>query len=154
MLGEMHIKLTEIEMEMAAYVGCRRRTESRARNRKQGPGYNEADAWRNDIEGAAAELAYCKAMGIYWPGSLNSFKDPDCGLMTQIRQTNHENGCLIVRDRDPDEHFYVLVVGHCPTFRIVGWMKGVDAKKNVYVRSPGDQNPAYFVPQKELIKDW
>ena len=150
----MLVRLTEIEMEMGSFVGCKRRAESRAKNRKQGAGYNEADAWRNDIEGACAELAYCKALGIYWPGSINSFKDADCGKLTQIRQTHHLNGSLIVRDRDPDNHFYVLVVGHCPEFEIVGWIKGHDAKKNEFLRCPGDQNPAYFVPQNKLIKEW
>tara|TARA_E500000331_G_scaffold269377_1_gene260844 strand:+ start:116 stop:568 length:453 start_codon:yes stop_codon:yes gene_type:complete len=150
----MLVKLTEIEMEIAGHVGVRRRAESRARNRAQGPGYNEAEAWRNDIEGAAAEMAYCKGMGIYWPGSVNSFKDADCGKLTQVRQTHHHNGCLIVRDRDPDEHFYVLVVGHCPAFNIVGWIRGFDAKKNEFVRCPGEQQPAYFVPQKKLNPEW
>ena len=152
--SNMIVKLTEIEMEIAAFVGCKRRAESRARNRAQGPGYNEAEAWRNDIEGAAAEMAYCKATGIYWPGSINSFKGPDCGELTQVRQTHHQNGCLIVRDRDPDDHFFVLVVGKCPTFNIVGWIRGFDAKKNEFVRCPGEQDPAYFVPQNKLSSTW
>ena len=67
----MQVKLTEVEMEMAAFIGSKRRAESRAKNRQQPQGYNESDAWRNDIEGAAAELAYCKGMQIYWPGSVN-----------------------------------------------------------------------------------
>lgn len=150
----MQVRLTEIEMEMASLVGCKRRAESRAKNRQQPQGYNESDAWRNDIEGAAAELAYCKATETYWPGSINSFKDADCGKLTQIRQTHHLNGSLIVRDNDPDTHFYVLVVGHCPIFNIIGWIRGVDAKKNEFVRCPGDMNPAYFVPQKHLNKEW
>ena len=29
-----------------------------------------------------------------------------------------------------------------------------DAKKNEFVRCPGDMNPAYFVPQKHLNKEW
>ena len=148
------IRLTEVEMEMAAFIGAKRRAESRAKDRKQGPGYDEAAAWRNDIEGAAAELAYCKAVGIYWPGSVNSFKGPDCGKKTQIRQTHHLNGSLIVRNKDNPDHFYVLVVGTCPYFKVVGWIRGFDAKKNEFVRCPGDMNPAYFIPQKHLIKEW
>lgn len=148
------VRLTEVEMEMAAFIGAKRRAESRAKDRKQGPGYDEAAAWRNDIEGAAAELAYCKAVGIYWPGSVNSFKGPDCGKKTQIRQTHHLNGSLIVRNKDNPDHFYVLVVGTCPYFKVVGWIRGFDAKKNEYLRAPGGDNPAYFVPQKDLKKDF
>ena len=148
------IRLTEVEMEMAAFIGAKRRAESRANDRKQGPGYDEAAAWRNDIEGAAAELAYCKAVGIYWPGSVNSFKGPDCGKKTQIRQTHHLNGSLIVRNKANPDHFSVLAVGTCPYFKVVGWIRGFDAKKNEYLRAPGGDNPAYFVPQKDLKKDF
>ena len=154
MVGAIDVKLTVMDSQSGARVGCARRIESMDSNRNQGFGYNTADAWRNDIEGACAELAYCKALDIYWPGSINTFKEPDCGKKTQVRWTHHINGSLIVRDKDPDDHYYVLVVGACPDYRVVGWIMGYDAKKNEYLRCPGEQSPAYFVPQNKLNNTW
>ena len=152
--GIIDVKLTVMEAQDGARTGCARRIESMDSKRKQPLGYDTSDAWRNDIEGACAEFAYCKARGIHWSRSVNTFKDADCGHLTQVRWTHHINGSLIVRDGDPDDHCYVLVVGACPSYRIIGWIKGEDAKKNDYIKSPGELEPAYFVPQNKLSSAW
>lgn len=154
MHGPIDTKLTVMEAQDGARIGCARRIESMDSKREQPLGYNSSDAWRNDIEGACAEFAYCKAMNIHWSRSINTFKDADCGNLTQVRWTHHVNGSLIVRDGDPDDHCYVLVVGACPSYRIIGWIKGHHAKNNDYLKSPGELEPAYFVPQNKLSSTW
>jgi hypothetical protein len=147
--------LTQQEMEMASFVGCKRRCESKSKSRKDNDnlknvGFKEMDFWGIDIEGAAAEMAYCKFTNQFWSGSVNSFKAPDCGSDIQIRSTKLNNGCLIVREKDPDSDYYVLVSGIAPEFIICGWIRGSDAKKKSYERAPNNRTPAYFVPQSAL----
>jgi hypothetical protein len=56
-----------------------------------------------------------------------------------------------VRDNDPSDRYYFLVVGEPPTFRVAGWIKGVDAKQDQWLRNPGKgRKQAWFVPQHHL----
>ena len=146
----MTIILTDIEMELAALVGIRRRTESKAKGRADNHGYNGTRAWDIDIEGAAAELAYCKARGKYWGGTLNGFKDADQGERVQIRHSALPEASLIVRPEDNPDHYYVLVTGSAPVFTLVGWMLGADATDQRFWKEPNGRPGAFFVPQSEL----
>jgi hypothetical protein len=146
------VTLTREEVEIAAMIGCRRRAESKDRGRIDNHGLGKADFWGIDIEGAAAEMAYCKFRGKFWSGSVNSFKGPDCGENVQIRSTHHDYGSLIIRHQDPDNDFYVLMVGVSPTFKVCGWIKGVDGKSEAFAQSPNGRPPAFFVPQHRLNK--
>jgi len=154
-----YVTLTQEEMEIAAMVGCRRRSESKsmARGDKHGlgndgkkPYSDNSDFWGMDIEGAAAEMAYCKFRDKFWSGSVNSFKKADCGQNVQIRSTHHETGSLIIRSDDSDDDFYVLLVGTSPTFRVCGWIKGTDGKSEEFTRAPNGRPPAFFIPQHKL----
>jgi len=144
--------LTQAEIVMAKAAGKLRRSESIRQGLIPAHGCSEnyGSLLKMDMEGAAAEMAYCKYRRIYFSGVVNNFKEADVGSLVQIRSTIHENGCLIVRNDDDEYHYYVLVVGEIPRFGMAGWIKGVDAKRRRFVRSPNNRPPAYFVPQKEL----
>ena len=64
-------------LEIAALVGAMRRAESKTSGRPDNHGFSGADAWDIDIEGAAAEMAYCKFRDRYWTASVGSFKEAD-----------------------------------------------------------------------------
>jgi len=144
------IVLTEIEMEIAAMVGCRRRSESRSNSREYAHGFDGSGGWDIDIEGAAAELAYAKYRGQYWPATVCSFKHADVGANVQIRSTPHANGSLIIRDDDNAEHFYVLLTGTAPTFQVRGYIQGISAQNDEWRQAPNGRPAAYFVPQSAL----
>lgn len=146
------ITLNQTEIAMAAYIGSLRRTESIRQKLTPAHGYSGEDIWGMDIEGAAAEIAYCKHEGIYWGGTVNTFKEADAGKCIQIRSTQLRNGCLIVRKGDNEDHFYVLVIGKIPHFEVVGYIQGRDAKKDEWKKSPLGREPAWFVPQSALTK--
>ena len=146
------VTLTQEEMEIAAMIGCRRMAESLANRRLSYEWHLPDDTWGTDIEGAAAEMAFCKAMNRFWSGSVNTFKDADVGENVQIRATTHSNGCLIVRDNDPDDEYFVLVVGKAPDYSVKGWILGGDAKQDEYKKAPNGDPPAYFVPQRALTE--
>lgn len=143
------VKLNTDELSMATLVGIRRRIESLHAGRKNNHGYSGDDAWFIDIEGACAELALAKFLGLFWDGSVNTFKRPDVGSI-QVRHTKYRDGCLIVRNPDADDEIHVLVRGEAPNYEIVGWISGKDARKRGKLRAPSGRPPAYFVDQENL----
>ncbi len=144
------VTLTEDEMAVASLIGCKRRCESKSRSRSDNHGLKDADFWGIDIEGAAAEMAYCKYRNIFWSASVNSFKKADCDYNVQIRSTKYANGKLIIRNDDSDTDVFVLVTGVAPTFCVCGWIKGIDGKVEQHVSAPNGRERAFFVPQQSL----
>jgi len=147
------IELTYEEMLIATLAAGLRRCRSKTKDWSDAHGYEGDAAWDIEVEGCAAELAYCKYRNVYWEATLDSFKKADVGTNVQVRHTVLDNGRLIVRDDDNNEHFYVLVTGRAPKMKIRGWIKGADAKKETYVNAPNNREPAYFVPQ-EMLKSF
>jgi hypothetical protein len=144
------VTLTWRELAIAAGVGVQRRIRSMAQGLTDSYGYNgEEDVWTREINGAAAEMAVAKALGIYWDAGVNTFKLPDVGDL-QVRHTVRVDGCLILRSHDSDSDSYVLVVGKPPELTIVGGIQGCDGKSDEWIRDPGSVRPAYFVPQSSL----
>lgn len=145
----MEIVLSDAEMTMAANVGVMRRISSIKQKLKNIIKLTEYEKWGIDICGAFGEMAVAKALGLYWEGGVDTFKAPDIGQF-QVRSSRHTNGRLIVRDNDHDDDIFILVVGKAPSFEIVGWIKGKDAKTDAYLDNPNELRPAWFVPQEAL----
>ena len=143
----MNITLEPYEIIMGAMVGVRRRVSSIAK--KLDRGSTQGDPWGIDIEGALAEVAVAKALGIYFSGSVDTYKSPDLAGI-QVRWTPLDQGRLIVRDQDNDNENYILVTGTCPNYKISGWIEGFNAKDSQYISAPNGRSAAYFVPQESL----
>ena len=150
--------------QFAATIGVKRRVQSLQFSK--GPEYhkrphNPARMWKNDIEGAGAELAFDKFLGVEWNAGINTFKQPDV-LEYQVRSTTIPNYSLVVRQKDSDYDKYVLVIGysmymwdfHPPTYYIVGWIPGKDAKRSEWSYSPRENFHYYLVPQEDLDKEF
>lgn len=141
------IELTGYEIYIGACVGVARRLASLKRGETNK--VNNLDfGWHSDIEGALAELVVAKLLGIYWNGSVNTFKAPDLAQI-QVRHTQHANGSLIFRPGDATEDRFVLVTGTHPDYIVRGWLDGADCNLDEYWR---DDVPkaAWFVPQRAL----
>lgn len=150
MSGMQTVKLSMEEMAMVSLISGLRRGESKTNGRKDNHGFSGEQAWDIEIEGCAAEMAYCKMRGQYWNGSVCSFKEADAGSNVQIRHTTLPKGSLIVREDDNEEHYYVLVTGRAPTLHVCGWIRGKEAKQAQFRRAPNGREAAYFVPQNAL----
>jgi len=148
----MEVRLTWPEVFAATQVGMMRTLASLKNQRHDMAGYVKNDAyWDADIQAAAAECAVAKALGKYWPASVNTFKGkPDIPPDIEVRQTHHANGRLLIRERDDPGYKYVLVTGRIPTFEIRGFILGNDGKNHLFQDAPNDRAPAYFVPQDKL----
>jgi len=146
----MKTTLDPYELQVAAFIGCRRRVETLKSSLKDAHGFDGGGAWDIDVMGAAAEMALAKMLNIYWCGDVNTFKLPDVGAL-QVRSTSLGHGSLIVRENDADDDVFVLMLFERPsTFRFGGWMTGEEAAQRKYRRAPNGRPPAYFVPQADL----
>ena len=147
MTGE--VTLSNYELFAAASVGIRRQIEALQDGLPDSAGF-EGEGWSNHIEGAAGECAYAKFQDRFWSGSVNTFKSTGDVGATEVRTRSRPDYDLIVRDNDPNDAYFVLVVGTAPRFRVVGWIRGADAKRPEYRKEHGGRPAAYFVPQTEL----
>lgn len=150
----MNVKLTASEVLMASNVG--RSRHMRALLREQRPRFAEeypGRLWAAHIEGACAELAVAKVLGVYWAGTIDTYRAADMvflGHDVEVRW-RADGAFLKVRERDPDDRVVVLVKGQCPAYEIVGWILGRHAKENMWRRDPHQRGkPAYFVPWNNL----
>lgn len=104
-----------------------------------------------EVMGACGEMAAALALNVFWSPSVNTFHGTsDLPGNIEVRSTTERGYSLIVRDNDPPNRIYVLVVGEPPTLTVVGWMTGTDARQDRFLRDPHSHRPAWFVPQSEL----
>lgn len=142
------IKLAWHEAAMASEVGRMRHLASIKAGLQDAHGCT-SEGWSEHIEGACGEMAVAKMLGIYWDGSVNTFKSNDLpGL--QIRTRSKDDYDLIVRKHDADDSIFVLVTGRCPSYTVRGWARAGDVKKQEFERDYGGRAPAWFVPQSAL----
>jgi hypothetical protein len=126
--------------------------KSKKRNWVRNPNW---DGWKNDIEGSIAEMMFAKFRRQYWDFNVYTkrdrrlFKAGDVGGF-EVRWTERLNGSLILRTDDSPGSYFVLVVGECPNYWIVGWIKAVDGMKDEYLDAPHDGPESWFVPQSAL----
>lgn len=145
------VTLTWHEAAMAVEVAKLRRLAS-LKNGRTPSANGRKDGWTEDMEGACAELAVAKHFRIYWGGSVDTFKsEPDVGHL-EVRATSHPSGRLIIRHDDADDAKFVLAVGVCPTYRLVGWLFGREGKQDRWLTDPtgSGRARAFFVPQDDL----
>jgi hypothetical protein len=135
---------------MAAQIGVLRQLEAVRKGLPDRHGFDGDTGWTIHIEGAAGEIAAAKALGLYWGGTVNTFKtEGDVGNI-EVRTRSKPHYDLLVRDNDKNESVFVLVTGKSPKYNVVGWILGKDAKKTEWYADYGNRPPAYFVPQNCL----
>lgn len=138
------IQLSPDEIYLAASHGLlRRRAKLRGETRDRAQ--RSASTWDNEIEGACAELAFCKFRQIYWTGS-EGIRARDGGDV-DVRWTKHLNtGGLILYDKDDPNLVIVLMEGFAPEYRLVGWLRAGEGKRQEWK----DRAGYYLVPRQHL----
>lgn len=141
------VLLSRSEMRIAADVGVLRQLGALDRPDAHGL---LGSGWNEHIEGSLGEMAFAKALGVYWAAPINTFKEGgDVGAF-QVRTRSNDNYDLLVRPTDRDEDIFVLVVGQRGIYRVVGWLYGRECKRPEWLKTYGGRPPAYFVPQEAL----
>lgn len=137
--------LTADEVHMASCHGIYRRIQKLS-GLRQDREQRGRSTWDNEIEGACAELAFCKLMGMYWSG-VSSIRSRD-GHRMEVRWTHYEkNGGLIVYPGDHTDDIFVLVTGLAPTYTLAGWAVGGEAKDPSF---KDDLGGYYLLPRDRL----
>jgi hypothetical protein len=147
------ITLTQHELHFAASVGVTRHIEAILGNKPDAHGLktDKGEGWYLHIEGATTELAVAKCLNRFWNGSFNTYKKGgDIGAKIQVRRRTKLWYDLLVREDDDNDSIFVLAIGIAPTYRIVGWLVGKEAKQNRWIREYAKRPSAYFVPQQFL----
>ncbi len=147
----MIVTLEWHEVMLAAGVGMRRHIAALRAGRPDRHGFNGQTGWTIHAEGACGEMAIAKALGLYWNGSVDTFKSfGDVGAL-QVRTRSRPEYELIVRPDDSDDDTFVLITGTAPTFTVVGAILGGLAKRDEWLQDYGGRPAAYFVPHSELV---
>lgn len=142
--------LTSEEMLSGVLIGSRRRIVSMQKNLNTG---TSERSWDKEIEGALAEVALAKHLGVYMDPSLGKYKAQDVGAF-HVRHTELDNGFLIIRDQDP-EGTYVLLTGKAGRYSIKGCIDSKDARQmNDCRKAPNNREESWFIPQDRLDKVW
>lgn len=150
----MTVHLEWHEVLMAAQIGIQREVEAIKRSSADRRP-NIKHSWDQCIRGALGELAACKALGVFWDGSVNTYRrKPDIMPNIQVR-TRPEDGPrlqydLIVRRSDKDTDAFVLVAGQRSAFVVRGWITGREAKAPENMRNYDGHEMAWFVPRSSL----
>lgn len=142
------VTLSWYEAAMASHVGWMRQLKAMMAGKQDSHGY-DGEGWSEHIEGACGEMAVAKLLGIFWDGSVNTWKANDLpGL--QVRTRSRHDYDLIVRPGDDDESTWVLITGRCPAYCVRGWIEGRNAKRPEWLANHAGRQPAYFVPANQL----
>src|SRR3990167_2428715 len=145
------VELSSIEQELASWVGLQRQLQSLRAERRDRFANNKDNGYSIHIEGAQAELAVAKGLGIYWGGEINTFHAPDLDNRIQVRSTKRLDGHLIIRPDDNLEDIYFLVINRFPCFDLIGWITGREGmSQDLLVDKNNHYQPAYFVPRAVL----
>lgn len=97
-----------------------------------------------------AEIAVAEYFGLadYMPSNTAYKNEADVGANIEVKYTHRQEGDLLIRHRDRDSDYGVLVIGDMDAFYIVGWYSIKEAKTEVYGKHhlPG----CYLVPNAQL----
>lgn len=151
----MHKRPTVIlslaEIAAAAVTGVSRRLKSVQRLKDRNDRIQGGNCWEIDIEGACAEAAVAKYLGLYWDHSIGRYhgQGGDVGEY-QVRHTSLSDGHLLLRPVDPPEPIYILVRGVAPRFEIAGWITGEYAKHPSRCCNPNNAGECYLTPWDSL----
>lgn len=149
------VRLEAAELMVAAEVGAMRRVRSVCDKLNKNKHALISD-WATDINGAAAEMAVAKHLGVYWnPRVANLQNGDDYKALDvagwQVRSTIYPSGHLIIRENDPDGQQYIFVVSTAPTFRLVGTFCSTDAKRDEFKYTDGQGFEYWRVPQERML---
>lgn len=148
------IVLNAAEQKLAHYLAKCRHEKNRhhgVSNARIGP---QSD-YETDLEGIAAEIAFCKVMNVYPDTQTDEWKDADAITPSMgavdVKATKYKNGRLLVRTTKVDKAIdaYALMVGVFPRYLFAGWVPASEliTEENIKDLGRGD---TYVLDQNRL----
>lgn len=157
------VSLNEIEVRICTEIAKARYESNRAQNvtnARIGGQSNEA----TDLEGVAAELAFCKLFNLYpgqslviAPRSASRYEDAGdatlhSGHQVDVKATVYPSGKLTAPPwkHNPLVDCYALMIGACPTYTFRGFMTREELIRKDRLGTLG-HGPTYIAYQTELV---
>lgn len=108
--------------------------------------------WFNDeVIGACGEIAVAKLGKFYFVPRLNEFHSvPDVFRDVEVRSTDRDDGCLVIRDNDVLERRFILAILNDSDVVLAGWIYGTEGAKSEYLGNPNNNTSAWFIPINKL----
>ena len=149
----IEITLNEIEIRLAKCVGKKRFELARKKGRANLRVGGQSD-YETDLNGAAGEIAFCKAMNVYPNLIVGEIDEYDADIpegTVDVKTTKYRNGRLLaVRSKKMRQaDLYALLTGKIPHFRFIGMAKGSELFKDENIKDLG-RGPGYVLDQSEL----
>ena len=143
------VKLESYEMNVAVAVGTARNASAILKASKNVYDGDPVRYWGQHIDGAGAEMAFAKFIGLYWDGSVDTYRK-SCGDLphTGIDVKHSKDGFWKVKDRDKGE--LVLVSGTMPDFVIDSYCNSDEVKSASPQISVGLWNVAESVKRRNF----
>jgi hypothetical protein len=151
------IVLNEAEQRLAKFLAKSRYMKNRQSNTKDGK-VGPQDCETTDLEGIAAEIAFCKMVNVYPDLQLDERPEHDatlpCGTTVDVKATKYKNGKLLAVpgkvDKSDGLDTYSLVVGEFPgPYEFKGFCKREELLRQERLTNLG-YGPTYAAEQKEL----
>lgn len=146
------IRLNSNDIRWATQVGQTRwRRAQQRRSKARFANAKEVD----HIDGAGGELAFCRALGLPWPASIDSYSHenkPDVYPNWEVRTLRRMRG-IKVTEEDHEDRLVVWVRGQMPSFEIMGYIRAGGAKQHAdWYQDPGGRGRAFWkVPEARMI---
>ncbi|HMH16187.1 MAG TPA: hypothetical protein VK578_24030 [Edaphobacter sp.] len=151
------VTLDNYEIEWAKLVGFYRFSESERDGKTQSDGSNDANGLRNHQQGAAAELALTKFLGMKWNATVNTYNNfPDLDGYLECRSKQDRQHYMRLyprRDRAKGAAIFVSVTSldsNLSTFRVDGWTLGSETMIPKYLKKNNWGREEWQLPLSEL----
>ena len=155
----MDIELNRCEQKIAIFLAKARYSNARSKGVADGKMGGQSNEM-TDLEGIAAEIAYCKAMNVY-PDTevdLDTANLPPYDAVTRhgvtidVKATKYRNGHLLAvlgkkNKKQPDGYF--LMIGEFPKYTLAGYMSADELLQESRIGNLGHGN-GYMATQEEL----
>jgi hypothetical protein len=148
------ITLNPAEERLARYL-AEARTQANRRRSAVDPIRGPQSASESELEGVAAELAFCRLFNVYPDLTVG---DPDKGFdcilsgkTVDVKATKYSNGMLICvewKTKVPD--YFALMTGTIPTYEFRGFMAGAELIHECRLKNHFNRGLVYAAQQSEL----
>lgn len=146
----MRIQLSDADYDECVIRSKSWTDECRSKGWKLSHGMPESQRDAGELIGFLGEVAFRRLFGdLGFPVRYRFKNEPDA-LGCEVRTTKYEWGRLIMRDNDPTDRPYVLMVGQNRLFRCAGYRMGWERKHFKKSGRTLSRPAAWFISQAAL----
>ncbi len=153
------IELNEAEQMLAKHIAEQRYQNARTNGVTDGKMGNQSNE-QTDLEGMAAEIAFCKFYNVYPDLKIDAPNDLPVydaispkGATIDVKSTTYPNGRLlaVLGKAEKRSEIYVLVTGNFPVYCVRGYATAADLFKESNINDLG-HGRGYCLDQSQIRK--